>query len=125
MLDGNLRVDPLVLWPIVLIATGAFKELTACFILTKYLRLADLARDDLVLFLLLHIDEFFRGLPIVFENWLSISSEVMNLQKMEVAIFILQKVAHEHVHRTFFLRVDVSLREDLVDGVDGSDSVWI
>lgn len=59
------------------------------------------------------------------EDWLAVCAEVVDFQEVEVAILVLQKVAHEHVHRAFFFGVDVGLREDLVDRLDGGDRVWV
>ena len=49
------------------------------------------------------------------ESRLAICSKVLDLQEMELAIFILQEVTDEHVHGSLVLRVNIHLGEDFVD----------
>ena len=74
--------------------------------------------DQLFLFLLLFILIFGRDFPIYLTVRLIVSVIVTDLEKDEPTIFILQKVTDEQVERAFCLRINVLLREDLVEFVD-------
>ena len=59
------------------------------------------------------------------ESRLAICSKVLDLQEMELAIFILQEVTDEHVHGSLVLRINIHLGEDFVDRVNGFYCIWV
>ena len=66
-----------------------------------------------------------RELPRMVESRLAICSKVLDLQEMELAIFILQEVTDEHVHGSLVLRINIHLGENFVDRVDGFNRVRV
>ena len=56
---------------------------------------------------------------------LTIGAEVVDLQEVKVALFVLQEVANEHVHGALFFGVNVGLSENFVDSVNRGDGLWI
>ncbi len=59
------------------------------------------------------------------ELGLIVALEIVDLEKVVTPIGVLNKIAHEVADHAIFARIDIHLREHLVDCVYGIDSRWI
>ena len=114
--DFDLGIDHLIRFgPTALQSTALLELATADLIVTDQFGLAELSLNEL--FFLFHSSVWIstRELPRMVESRLAICSKVLDLQEMELAIFILQEVTDEHVHGSLVLRINIHLGEDFVN----------
>ena len=81
--------------------------------------------DQLFFLDLLWIDKLSANLPISIANRFAIGTKLMDLEKVESSVLILQKVANEAIQRTLVPRIDVHLSKYLVNRINCIDSMWI
>ena len=85
----------------------------------------DLLTEECHPILFLILVNFSRDFPVLFIDGFVIRLEFVHLEEVEAAELILDEVTHEVVQRALTPRVDIHLTEELVDGVDSVDGLWV
>lgn len=87
--------------------------------------MTDLISNSFLFLLLNAVQKLGGHFPVRLAHRLAVSGERSDFKKVESPRLVLHEVAHKLIQSALCPRVDVHLREDLVDSVNGLDRVWI